>query len=74
MLSAEDTLGEIDPFILVGGILSASSPKWSWHDDLCWVITQISRFSRLRVFPLVSLGETVSVQDKIKGWGEWGVT
>lgn len=50
MLSADDTLGEIDPFSLVrrDTVWVPSSPKWSWHVDLCSVIN-----SAFQVFKIV---------------------
>lgn len=46
--------------------------KCSQHVHLCWAIASLPGFAGLCVFPLVSLGETVSLRDKIRQSYEGG--
>lgn len=46
--------------------------KCSQHVHLCWAIARLPGFAGLCVFPLVSLGETVSLRDKIRQSYEGG--
>lgn len=48
--------------------------KCSQHVHLCWAIARLPGFAGLHVFPLVSLGETVSLRDKIRQRYEGGAS
>lgn len=48
--------------------------KCSQHVHLCWAIARLLGFSGLYVFLLVSLGETVSLRDKIRQRYEGGAS
>ena len=60
--------GEIDPVGLVRGRPPGRLRLQSgvWQMELCWAISQLPRCAGLHVLLLVSLGETVSLRDKIR--------